>query len=146
MNASADYAFAELRSVDDEARFFALLGRFFASAQVRRECGGYPLNDGPLYRWFVASGKADSRAVGFASVEHRGGALMWREAYVRIDARGRGVFRTLREQVLAYADRNGLACTARVRAASVPRLLPHGFAVRAARGQWATIERNQNAG
>lgn len=41
-----------LRSFDDEAAFFALLGRFFASPGVRRACGGYPLNDGPRYRWF----------------------------------------------------------------------------------------------
>ncbi|WYX62888.1 hypothetical protein WJ971_12965 [Achromobacter xylosoxidans] len=36
------YAFEQLRSYDDEPAFFALMGRFFASANVRRDCGGYP--------------------------------------------------------------------------------------------------------
>ena len=31
----------------------ALDASFFASARVRRECGGYPLSDGPYHRWFV---------------------------------------------------------------------------------------------
>lgn len=43
-------------SFDDEAAFFASMGRFFASARVRRECGGYPLSDGPYHRWFVLWG------------------------------------------------------------------------------------------
>lgn len=145
MNASARYEFTELRSVDDEARFFALLGHFFASPQVRRECGGYALNDGPFYRWFVASDKADGRAVGFASIEQRSDTLMWRQAYVHVEARGHGVFRTLRRRVLAYADRHRLACTTHAQAHSVPLLLPHGFSVLSTRGKWTTLERNQDA-
>ena len=47
------YDFLLLRSYDDEAAFFAQMGRFFASATVRRDCGGYPLNDGPRHRWFI---------------------------------------------------------------------------------------------
>lgn len=144
MNPSTQYDFIELRSVEDEARFFSLLGRFFASPHVRRECGGYPLNDGPLYRWFVACGRADDRVVGFASLEHHGGSLRWREAYVRSDARGRGVFRELRQRVLKYVDRHKLVCTTRVPATCVPLLAPHGFTVLATRGKWATLERKQD--
>ncbi len=39
-----DCEILQWRSFDDEAAFFASMGRFFASARVRRECGGYPLN------------------------------------------------------------------------------------------------------
>ncbi|MDI2457121.1 hypothetical protein [Pseudomonas aeruginosa] len=42
-----DCEILQWRSFDDEAAFFASMGRFFASARVRRECGGYPLSDGP---------------------------------------------------------------------------------------------------
>ncbi|WP_236186194.1 GNAT family N-acetyltransferase [Pseudomonas protegens] len=145
MNASTHYEFTEICSMEDEARFFSLLGRFFASPHVRRECGGYPLNDSPFHRWFVAVHKADSRVVGFASIEHRSGILMWREAYVRAEARGRGVFRTLRQQVLTYVDCHQLTCTTRVPDNSVPFLEPHGFTLRATRGKWATLERKQYA-
>lgn len=62
-----------LRSLDDEAAFFALLGRFFASPGVRRACGGYPLNDGPRYRWFVAQCRRDGRALAFISIEEQPG-------------------------------------------------------------------------
>ncbi|MDF5996247.1 hypothetical protein P4200_23715 [Pseudomonas aeruginosa] len=48
-----DCEILQWRSFDDEAAFFASMGRFFASARVRRECGGYPLSDGPYHRWFV---------------------------------------------------------------------------------------------
>jgi GNAT superfamily N-acetyltransferase len=83
--------------------------------------------------------------VGFASIEHRSSILMWREAYVRAEARGRGVFRGLRQQVLNYVDRHQLICTTRVPENSVPLLIPHGFTVRTRRGKWATLVRKQDA-
>ncbi|WP_230851208.1 hypothetical protein [Ralstonia solanacearum] len=87
-----EFNFLTLRSFDDEAAFFALLGRFFASPGVRRECGGYPLNDGPRYRWFVAQCRRDRRALAFISVEEQAGLVRIRNGYVRPEARGRGLF------------------------------------------------------
>jgi len=131
-----EFEFSVLRSIDDEAHFFALLGRFFSSPFVRRECGGYPLNDGPFYRWFVAMHKGERRVAGFASIEHKGSVLMWREGYVRAEARGRGLFRALRTNVLEYVDQHKLHCTTRVFAASVPllQLMDSAFVLRAANG------------
>ncbi|MGV8400889.1 N-acetyltransferase [Pseudomonas aeruginosa] len=144
MTMPAEFEFVELRSIDDEAHFFSLLGRFFSSPSVRRECGGYPLNDGPFYRWFVAMHTRERRVAGFASIEHKGDMLMWREGYVRAEARGRGLFRALRNNVLDYVDQHKLHCTTRVFTASVPLLEPYGFSIRGTRGKWVTLERQKH--
>ena len=69
------YDFLLLRSYDDEAAFFAQMGRFFASATVRRDCGGYPLNDGPRHRWFIVRRHHHARVLGFISIELQSGAV-----------------------------------------------------------------------
>jgi len=141
-----DCELVEMRSADDEAAFFARMGRFFASAKVRRECGGYPLNDGPSYRWFVVRLKGQTRVLGFISIEHQLDIVRIREGYLRPEARGRGLFRALRDHVLGYVDEFDLACTTRVPEACVRFLAPHGFQVRATRGHWVTLVRNAHAG
>ncbi|MDU3294865.1 MAG: N-acetyltransferase, partial [Pseudomonas aeruginosa] len=108
-----DCEILQWRSFDDEAAFFASMGRFFASARVRRECGGYPLSDGPYHRWFVLRRQGDTRILGFVSLEQHPDVVRLRDAYLRAEARGRGLFRTLRERVLGHVDQLGLACTTR---------------------------------
>jgi len=138
--------FLQLRSSDDEAAFFALMGRFFASATVRRECGGYPLSDGPRYRWFVVKLEGQQRVLGFISVEQQLSAVRIREGYLRGEARGHGLFRVLRQQVLDYADGLGLDCAARVPEGCARFLLPHGFQLGNTRGRWVTLVRSLHAG
>jgi GNAT superfamily N-acetyltransferase len=134
--------YREMQSLGDEAHFFALMGSFFASAQVRRECGGYPLNDGPLYHWFVAlDPEARSQVLGFISVEFRSDHARVRDGYVRPSARGRGLFRTLRGEVLDRVDGLGLPCIVRVRTSSLPFVGKHGFAVQFSRGDWLQLQR-----
>ncbi|MDF5939085.1 N-acetyltransferase [Pseudomonas aeruginosa] len=93
-----DCEILQWRSFDDEAAFFASMGRFFASARVRRECGGYPLSDGPYHRWFVLRRQGDTRILGFVSLEQHPDVVRLRDAYLRAEARGRELFRTLRER------------------------------------------------
>ncbi|RMH94855.1 N-acetyltransferase [Lysobacter pythonis] len=137
--------FLQLRSSDDEAAFFALMGRFFASATVRRECGGYPLNDGPRYRWFIVKDKHQARVLGFISVERQPDVIRIRECYVRSEARGHGLFRVLRQQVLDYIDDLELGCTMRVPEGCAAYLTPYGFQVRSARGRWVSLVRSTHA-
>lgn len=138
--------FAQLRSVDNEAHFFSLMGRFFASAHVRRDCGGYPLNDGPLFRWFVAYRSPDSRVLGFISIDPGPDVVRIRDGYVRPEARGRGLFRELRNRALAHIDELGFACTARVPVQCAPFLAPHGFRKQSARGAWVLLRREPHGG
>ncbi|RRI67402.1 N-acetyltransferase [Pseudomonas aeruginosa] len=136
-----DCEILQWRSFDDEAAFFASMGRFFASARVRRECGGHPLSDGPYHRWFVLRRQGDTRILGFVSLEQHPDVVRLRDAYLRAEARGRGLFRTLRERVLGHVDQLGLACTTRAPQACARLLEPHGFAVHSTRGSWVTLMR-----
>lgn len=140
-----NYDFVQIRSADGEAAFFSQMGYFFASPSVRRECGGYALNDGPLYRWFVVRRKHEARILGFISIEQRSDIVRLREGYLRAEARSRGLFGELRRQVLEYVDGLGLSCTARVRQTASAFLEPHGFTIQSARGSWVTLERYKHA-
>lgn len=139
------YEFAQIRSVDGEAAFFAHMGYFFASPGVRRECGGYPLNDGPLYRWFVVRRAGEARVLGFISIEQRTDVVRIRHGYLRAEARGQGLFRGLRGRVLSYIDGLGLACTTRVPQSFTHFLEPYGFNVQSTRGSWVTLGRDAHA-
>lgn len=141
MSAPAQVRYLTMRSLDDEAMFFSLLGRFFASPSVRRECGGYPLNDGPRYRWFVVQRILDQRALGFISIEEQPRLVRIRDGYVRPEARGYGLFRELRRRVLDHVEQLNVKAVARLPAACVPHLQRHGFTVISARGQWVTLEK-----
>jgi GNAT superfamily N-acetyltransferase len=140
-----DCEFVACRSIDDEAAFFAQMGRFFASATVRRECGGYPLNDGPRYRWLIARYMGATRVLGFISMDTLADRVRIREGYVRAEARGCGLFRELRRRTLEDIDRRGLACALRVPQACVPFLEPHGFHTHSTRGRWVNLERKAHA-
>ncbi|EPB9494630.1 TPA: N-acetyltransferase [Pseudomonas aeruginosa] len=145
MSRISSYEFVQMRSAHGEAAFFSQMGYFFASPSVRRECGGYALNDGPLYRWFVVRRKGEARILGFISIEQRSDIVRLREGYLRAEARGRGLFGELRRHVLEHVDGLGLSCTARVQQASARFLEPHGFNVQSSRGSWVTLERQKHA-
>ncbi len=136
-----DCDFEILRSADGEPAFFACMGRFFASPLVRRECGGYALNDGPRYQWFVARRRSDARVLGFVSIEEVAGGLRIREGYVCPEARGHGLFGELCRRVLRHADERRAALTACVRAQALPFVLSLGFQECSRRGSWITLAR-----
>jgi len=136
-----DCEFFQMRSFDDEPAFFAQMGRFFASATVRRDCGGYPLSDGLRHRWFIVRHLDQARVLGFISIEHQAAGIRIRDGYLRTEARKLGLFRTLRQQVLDYIDDLEQACTTRVLEHCVPHLLPHGFIIQSTRGNWVTLAR-----
>ena len=130
-----------LTSSADEAGFFAKLGRYFASPEVRKECGGYPLNDGPEYRWLVASNKRDLRVIAFLSFEHKADEIILHNGYVDPEWRGKSAFKELLRQCLSYADHNHLPVRGNLMAASAAALKAHGFKSLSTRGNWVKIER-----
>ncbi|WP_180188134.1 N-acetyltransferase [Achromobacter insuavis] len=139
------YDFLLLRSYDDEPAFFAQMGRFFASATVRRDCGGYPLNDSPRHRWFIVRRHNHARVLGFISIELQSGTVRIRDGYIRPEARQLGLFRALRQRVLDYIDELDQPCTLRVPWLSAALLQPYGFQPHTSRGNWTTLKRNAHA-
>lgn len=140
-----EYECVWLKSLDDEAGFFALMGRFFASANVRRDCGGYPLCDNPRYLWLVIKHRNSTRVLGFISVERVNGQARIRQAYLRPEERGQGLFRRLLRHVLDEADRLGLTCTTTVMKKDAPFLERGGFQIQSCRGQWIHMLRKPHA-
>lgn len=125
----------------DESGFFGKLGRYFASPQVRKECGGYPLNDGPDYRWLVAMNKRDLRVIAFLCFEHKPDEIIIHNGYVEPDWRSKGVFKELLRQCLSYADQHKLPVRGNLQEASASALKAQGFKSLAKRGNWVKIER-----
>lgn len=145
MSSFGHFQITEMRSADDEAAFFAVMGRFFASAAVRKDCGGYPLNDGPAYRWFVAHREPGPEILGFMGIEEQTDIVRIRYGYVCPEYRGNGLFRALRTQVLACADNLGAECFANVPQICVQPLAPYGFSAHSIRGNWVMLKRNAHA-
>ncbi|RUS68264.1 hypothetical protein CUZ56_00752 [Saezia sanguinis] len=137
-----DCEFLQWRSIHDEAAFFSCMGKFFASATVRRECGGYPLSDNDLYRWFIVRRKGDTRVLGFISLEQQFDVVRLRHGYLRTEARGNGLFRALLQHALTYVDQHQLDCITRQPQSSVKYLARYGFHVQSIRGAWVTMIRN----
>ncbi|NLS25093.1 hypothetical protein S2M10_00560 [Sphingomonas sp. S2M10] len=140
-----NFEITEMRSADDEAAFFSVMGRFFASATVRKDCGGYPLNDGAGYRWFVVRRTPSSEVLGFVGIEQQAGIFRIRYGYVCPDVRGHGLFRALRMAVLACIDDHGAESWASVPQTCVEQLAPYGFITHSTRGSWVTLRRNAHA-
>lgn len=145
MIAPGSVQFSEMRSADEETAFFSVMGRFFASAAVRKDCGGYPLNDGPSYRWFVARRAPTAEVLGFIGVEQQAGIFRIRYGYVCPAVRGTGLFRALRTKVLACIDDLSAESWTSVPQACVQQLAPYGFIIHSARGTWVRLKRNAHA-
>jgi GNAT superfamily N-acetyltransferase len=131
----------KMTSASDGEALFALIGHYLASPVVRRELGGYPINDSDAHIWFVANNKG--RAVGFLSIEQAKTHLILRDGYVAESARGQGYFSALRNAALAYADKEGMPITAMVLDESRAAFAKHGFRrTGKSRGRWTEIRRN----
>lgn len=133
--------FFQWRSLENEAFFFSHMGRFFASPNVRRACGGYPLNDGPRYRWFIAVQEAEPRVLGFISIEECADLIQIRAGYIRPEVRGMGLFRKLRNLTLNYIVEANKKANTRVLEQQVPYWEPLGFRACRRRGAWITLEK-----
>lgn len=131
-----------MTSRGDGEKLYAKIGRWLASPEVRRECGGYPINDGPDYRWLIASGKRDLAPVAFLNFEHKADRLVIHNAYVDPDARGNGAFRELLRQCLSYADHHHLPVVCAVQAEAATALEKRGFTETSRRGAWIKLQRS----
>lgn len=135
------YRLRLMRSCSDGAELFSLIGPYLASPQVRRECGGYSLNDGPSYRWLIVQKTEDMALVGFLNFEVRKRVIALHHGYLNPEYRQLGIFRILLTTVLQLADSMDLPASTRVTATSAPCLQKLGFEIAGNRGKWLRLVR-----
>lgn len=131
-------------SAPGKARFFALMGEFFASPAVRRELG-LAMSDGPRHHWLVLGAGAGAEAGVWAFgalVLRREGVAELAHAVVLPAYRGRGLHRRLVEGRLAMARELGArVARATCNELSRPHLEAAGFVRVGARGRYHRMER-----
>lgn len=136
-----NYSTKMMSGKTDGEKLYAKIGRWLGSPDVRRECGGYPLNDGTDYRWLIAMNKRDLSPCGFISFEHKPHGIVIYHGYVDPEHRGRGVFRELLRQCLSYADHNHMTATTTQRVDAAVALGILGFVESGRRGAWIKFDR-----
>lgn len=130
-----------MSSASDGEKLYAKIGRYLGSPHVRRECGGYPINDGMDYRWMVALEKRGLTPCGFLNFEITQKGAVLHNGYVDAKHRGQGIFREMLRQALATIDHAKASVTTTVLPASAEYLIKHGFSEIGRRGTWIKIER-----
>jgi GNAT superfamily N-acetyltransferase len=136
-----DYRLRLMKSSSSPDELFALIGHYLSSPRIRRECGGYALNDGPFYRWFIAQKQGESKATGFLSFEVKEDVMVLHHGYVAPVHRAQGIFSTMLKLVLDEADNRALPIQVRVMPASIPHLEKLGFEITGNRGHWHKLIR-----
>ena len=79
-----------MSSADDEKEFYAVMGKFFASAKVRRDFHGYPLNNDDARQWIVAFDGENVIGFGSFGVDKNEIGHLY-DAWVHPDFRKRGI-------------------------------------------------------
>lgn len=92
-----------MTAAQDEAKFYGKIGHYFASRAVRKELGGYPMNNEPDWPWLIAIEKQRFEVVGFVCIEPFDDYFMIHDCYVNEDYRGKGIFKTMINKVSHYA-------------------------------------------
>lgn len=121
--------------------FYEKMGEFFASKAVRKEIGGYPLNNEDHYLWMVGESRQNSEIVGFICIEPSKKGLLMHDCYVRPEYREQKVFASLLHKVIEYATKEKQPLNASVNETLQLVFEKRDFEMIAKRGQWLTMRR-----
>lgn len=136
------YHYKIMSSAKDGPKFWEKMGPFFASPQVRKDLGGYPMNDSEDMVWLVALDKRRFDVAGFISLQPRGDRLHLRDGYVCPESRGKGVFSELLGKSLHYAFQHKATVETRAPASCRELLEGTGFStVREVGKNWVDMEK-----
>ena len=125
----------------NDQKFYAKMGHFFASRKIRKEIGGYPLNNEDDWIWMVATEKHRLNVAGFICIEPTKNGLLMHDCFVESEYRGNGVFATLLEKVIYYAEFEKKDLYASVNEKMQQVFEKRGFDIVGKRGQWLTMGR-----
>ena len=127
--------FRQLRASDDEEKFYAKMGKFFASRQVRKSLGGYPLDNELDWIWIVAIEKRSFSIVGFISIDTTSKQhLVIRSLYTTQEHQE--VARPLLDKAVHLSKYEVKALESMVMESQVELFTQAGFEVKSTRGKW----------
>lgn len=122
---------------DGEREFYGVMGKFFASADIRRDLDGYPLNNDDSRMWIVAFD--GEKPVGFGSfgvLKNNEGQLY--DAWVAPEYRRQGIHKSLLAMRLDWFAEHGVVTVHVIAYPSTrERFLQMGFKIDRMRGKYA---------
>lgn len=126
-----------MSTADGEKEFYSIMGKFFASAEVRRDFDGYPLNNDDSRLWIVAFD--GEKVVGFGSFGvNKKDVGQFYDAWVHPDYRKQGIHKKMiNYRMHWFIDHN--ISTVRVVAypSTVEMFKKLGFSIEQQRGKYA---------
>lgn len=138
----SDIHYKIMRAADEGEKFYAKLGRFFASKEVRKEVGGYPIDNDPEWTWIIAQEKRTFGVVGFISLAPNKDTLEIRVFYVEGKYRKQRIATTLIEKAEHFAKHEGLKhVSANVTKEGQIVLEKMGYTVTRERGSWRVMKK-----
>ena len=137
------YQICQDSSAESGHQFYALMGRFFASASIRRELGG-PMSDDANHVWLMAYEKGGEEIVAFSGVRFNADRTVatFTETWVAPEHRNNGLFDrlfTLKYDLCAASGARVVKGMAN--AASAAAFERHGWQATAVRGSWTHYEK-----
>jgi GNAT superfamily N-acetyltransferase len=136
-----NYHFKLMSTSADEREFYGKMGKFFASKTVRKETGGYPINNEPDWQRIVAMEKRRFEIVGFINMEPRDDSLFIHDYYVVAEHRGKGIFSELIKKAAYYASAEKKQLVASVNKKLQKAFEGRGFEAEREKGVWLTMRR-----
>lgn len=134
-----------MTSIKDGDQFYCKLGRFFCSASITEEMGGYQIVDDPHRIWIVAFNGND--AVGFCSFSLEFSPKGWIklcDSFIDIDYRRQGIYAKLFEtrdiECVKALSKGGKIKGIALRI-SEPVFIRNGYTKKSQRGRFAYMEK-----
>lgn len=136
---SGEITYYLMNSTDDPRDFYAELGHVFASAEIRKELDGYPINNDAERMWVVAF--EGDRLIGFRSFGYKSDDdAVFFDSWVHPDFRHNGVYRTMIDLAIKEIRKTGrTAINAIANDKSLPILSKRGFKETRKRGRFTYL-------
>ena len=126
-----------MSSADDEKEFYAVMGKFFASAKVRRDFHGYPLNNDDARQWIVAFDGENVIGFGSFGVDKNEIGHLY-DAWVHPDFRKRGIHTHMLNLRMQWFLNHNIESVKVIAYPSTEKLFKKlGFCIERMRGQYA---------
>lgn len=134
-----DIAYYLMNSADSPQEFYADLGHIFASAEIRKDLDGYPINNDDERLWIIAFD--GDRVIGFRSLGYKNDdEAVFFDSWVHPDFRHNGIYRTMIDFAVKEIRKAGrTSVNAIANEKSLPILTKKGFEETRKRGRFTYL-------